>query len=89
MPHITKKTIDHLASLARLRLTDAESKKFLKDMDAIIGYVEELKKLDTKGSEAMIGGTTLKNIFREDTVDLDRRARAVDEAGSKIGRAHV
>lgn len=58
--------IEHIAKLARISLSEAESQKFTKDLDNILGHFDELKKLDTDGITPMAGGTDLKNAFRED-----------------------
>ena len=59
--------IEHVAKLARLRLTDAEKEKFSKQMGTIIGYIEKLKELDTKNVEATAHILGLNNVFREDS----------------------
>jgi aspartyl-tRNA(Asn)/glutamyl-tRNA(Gln) amidotransferase subunit C len=41
---ISKEEIEHIAKLARLELTDDEVKKMQKDLTAILGYFELLKK---------------------------------------------
>ncbi len=63
---ITKKELDHLAELARIKLTEKEEEKLLKDLPNILNYFEELKALDTTGVKASAGGTQIKNAFRED-----------------------
>jgi aspartyl-tRNA(Asn)/glutamyl-tRNA(Gln) amidotransferase subunit C len=63
---INKKTLRHLAELARIELNSREEEKILKDLQKIVGYFEELQELDAKGVQAVSGGTNLKNIFRED-----------------------
>jgi aspartyl-tRNA(Asn)/glutamyl-tRNA(Gln) amidotransferase subunit C len=63
---IDKKALEHLAELARIELGAEEQEKLLKDLGNIIGYVEELKALDTSNVEPMAGGTTLVNAFRDD-----------------------
>lgn len=64
---ITKHELEHLAKLARIKLDPMEEDKLLKDLDSILGYIEELKKLDTANVAPMTGGTDLRNIFRDDT----------------------
>ncbi len=54
------------ANLARIRLTDEEETKYQKDLEEILGYVEELTRVKTEGVEPMTGGTELRNVFRED-----------------------
>lgn len=63
---INKKTLDHLAKLARIELEKKEEEKLLKDLEKILAHFEELKTLKTEGVKPMTGGTTLKNIFRDD-----------------------
>lgn len=66
MAELNKKTLDYLAELSRLDLKAAEEKKLLKDLQAILDYFKELQEVDTENIEPMIGGTNLKNVFRED-----------------------
>lgn len=63
---ITKKTLGHLAALARIELDPKEEEKLLKDLGRILEHFKELEGLDTSNIPPMAGGTTLKNIFRED-----------------------
>lgn len=66
MSEINKKSLEHLADLARLELTEKEEEKFLTDLGKILNHFEELQDLDTENVALMTGGTSLKNIFRED-----------------------
>jgi len=84
MAVIDKKSLQHLVKLARLDLTAAESKKLLFDLQKILDYFEELKTVATGRVEPMTGGHQLKNIFREDTIDLERRALTVSDPGKII-----
>ena len=63
---INKETVEHLAKLARLKLSPEEVKRLSGDLQKILGHFEELNKLDTSKVKPMTGGTDLKNIFRED-----------------------
>ena len=58
--------IEHVAKLARLRLTDAEKEKFSKQMETIIEHIEKLNKLDTQNVEPTAHVMGLNNVFRED-----------------------
>lgn len=84
MPLITKKSLNHLAELAKIELTSEESKKLLKDIKKILSYFEELKEVNTNKVQLMTGGTSLKNIFREDVVDFDKRSEATNSEGRII-----
>lgn len=66
MSEITKKSLDHLADLARVELNKEEEEKFLKDLPKILDHFQELQELNTDIVQPMAGGTELKNAFRED-----------------------
>jgi len=63
---ISKKTLEHLAELSRIKLEEKEEEKLLADLSKILGHFDELKSLNTSGVEPMNGGTEFKNSFRED-----------------------
>jgi aspartyl-tRNA(Asn)/glutamyl-tRNA(Gln) amidotransferase subunit C len=65
---ITVADVEHVARLARLELTTGEKELFAGQMDAILGYVEKLKGLDTEGVVATSHAVPMENAFREDVV---------------------
>ncbi|MBU6500312.1 MAG: Asp-tRNA(Asn)/Glu-tRNA(Gln) amidotransferase subunit GatC [Patescibacteria group bacterium] len=73
---INKKTLEHLAELARIKLNTQEEEKLLQDLQKILEHFEELKTLDTAGVEPMSGGGGLKNIFRDDAAAENTNQRA-------------
>ncbi len=66
---LTSKEVAHIAQLARLGLTSAETEKFTQQLSSILDYVEQLKKINTDGVEPTAQVTGLENIYRTDTVD--------------------
>jgi aspartyl-tRNA(Asn)/glutamyl-tRNA(Gln) amidotransferase subunit C len=81
MSQLSKKTLECLAELARIEISDkrqATSDKLLKDLQNILGYFEELKEADTENIEPMAGGTVEKNVFRDD-IESDKRQAARDK----------
>lgn len=66
MTEINKESLEHLANLARLELSDKESAKFLTDLGKILEHFRELQEVSTENIVPMAGGTELKNVFRED-----------------------
>lgn len=66
MAEINSKILKHLAELARIEIDPKNEAKFLSDFKSILGHFEELESLDTSGVVPMTGGTSLKNITRED-----------------------
>lgn len=61
--------IEHLAELARIKLTDEEKKKFADEADAILDFVSKLKELDLDDVEPMNSVTGAENIMRDDVVE--------------------
>ena len=56
-----------LASLARLRLSPEEEKSMAVELTSILGYVEQLGKIDVKGIEPMSHVHGSSNVYRDDT----------------------
>ena len=63
---INKELIEHVAEVARLKLTDKEIEKFSKELKEIIGVFSKLDRVDTKGIEPSLQAVELKNMLRED-----------------------
>ena len=68
MTNISTSDIQHLASLSSLALADDEVDGLRQDLENIIGYIEQLSKLDTAGVEPTYQVTGLENVWREDEV---------------------
>lgn len=66
--NISVADVEHVAHLARLELTTEEKELFAGQMDAILGYVEKLKVLDTEGIVPTSHAVPMENAFREDIV---------------------
>jgi len=65
---ITEETIQYVAALAKLSVSEEEKKKVAKDLDNILDYIETMNGLDTEGVEPMSHVLPVKNVFREDVV---------------------
>lgn len=71
---ITKKDVEHIARLARLKFTEAEQDRFASQLAKIVEYVEKLNGLNTEGVEPTAHAIPLKNVTRPDMLKstLDR-----------------
>lgn len=58
--------VEHIASLSRLSLIDAEKEKFAGQLSNVLSYVDELNEVDTKGVEVTAQVTGLTNIAAKD-----------------------
>ncbi len=67
MPKATVETVEHVARLARLLLTDAERELFARQLADILAYAESIQALDTSSVEPMSHALTAGG-FREDAV---------------------
>ena len=65
---VDDKTIDSVAALAKLDLSQAERESAKKDLGNILEYMEVMNELDTENMEPMSHAFPLKNVFREDVV---------------------
>lgn len=63
---ITPEDVEHVARLARLSLTDAETARLRDELDAILAYVDVLRALDTEGVEPTAHVLPVVNVMRED-----------------------
>ena len=66
---IDKKLIEHVASVARLNLSEKEKQKFVKDFKDILESFSTIDKCDTKGVKPSFQPVELKNQMREDKVE--------------------
>jgi aspartyl-tRNA(Asn)/glutamyl-tRNA(Gln) amidotransferase subunit C len=65
---LTKDTVEHVARLARLELSEAEKEEFTLQLNEILTFVEELNQLDTTGIEPTAHAIPVNNVFRPDQV---------------------
>lgn len=72
---ITNDEVLHVASLARLKLSEEEAKRLETDMAGIIEFADKLNELDTEGVVATAHAIPMQNAFRADEVkpSFDRR----------------
>ncbi|MEI6601990.1 MAG: Asp-tRNA(Asn)/Glu-tRNA(Gln) amidotransferase subunit GatC [Clostridia bacterium] len=66
---ITLETVDYVANLARLSLTEEQKQKMLDDLDKILVYVDKLNEIDTSGVAPTAHILPVKNVFREDETE--------------------
>ena len=84
---ITRETIEHVAGLARLNLTEQEKEKLTSEMGNIISYVDKLNELDTSNVAPTAHVIPIKNVFREDKVEesYDREKILANAASHEEG----
>lgn len=70
---ITQTDIQKLASLSRMKLTDEEQSQFAKEIDSILGYVEQIKEVssDVSHADKKPADIAHRNLMREDIADAN------------------
>ncbi len=65
---IDRALLDKIAHLSRLDFDEKDAEKMMKDMTAIVDWVEKLKEVDTEGVEPLTTMSFEINVLREDVV---------------------
>ncbi len=83
-----------MAHLAKLHLTEVEAERFQKEISAILGYVEQLQKVELGDYQPTSQVTGLTNVMRPDEVrdygvspaELLKNAPATKDGQIKVKR---
>lgn len=83
---ISRKTIENVAKLARLQISESEAEEFAKQLSEALDHFEKISLLDTSGIEPMITPTEIESYLREDVVEQrysadEMMANAPDKMG--------
>jgi len=65
---VDAQTVKRIGRLARIRVEDSEVEKYRGEINAILGFVEQLDELDVTGVEPMTSVTPMTLRRREDVV---------------------
>ncbi|HUU54447.1 MAG TPA: Asp-tRNA(Asn)/Glu-tRNA(Gln) amidotransferase subunit GatC [Armatimonadota bacterium] len=63
---LTPEEVEHVALLARLRLTDEERARFTTQLNSILEHFEQLQQIDTSGVPPMSHAVPMSNVLRAD-----------------------
>jgi len=61
-------TVKRIGRLARIRIEDADVEAYAGELNAILGFVEQLDEVDVSGVEPMTSVTPMQLRLREDAV---------------------
>jgi aspartyl-tRNA(Asn)/glutamyl-tRNA(Gln) amidotransferase subunit C len=65
---IDRELLDKIAHLSRLEFDEKDAEKMMRDMTAIVDWVEKLKEVDTEGVEPLTTMSYEINALRDDEV---------------------
>ncbi len=66
---LSKDEVEHIARLARLRLTEEEKATYSRQLSSILAYVNKMQAATTADIEPTSQVTGLANIMREDVIE--------------------
>lgn len=66
---ITIETVDKLANLSQLKFSSDEKLAVKKDLEKMIGFINQLEKIDTTGIEPLLHISDAVNVLREDKIE--------------------
>ncbi len=81
---IDEATVRHIAHLARLKLTDAEVRRFTAQLADILDYMNQLNRLDTSGVEPTAHPLSVHNVLRGDAPGRPLGAEALLAAAPRV-----
>jgi aspartyl-tRNA(Asn)/glutamyl-tRNA(Gln) amidotransferase subunit C len=88
---VTKKDVEKIAELARLKFSEDELESFTPQMNEILSYMDKLNELNTENVEPLSNPVEQTNVFRKDeinpsitTEDALKNAPAKDEHHFKV-----
>lgn len=67
---LTKKEVEHIAALARVRVSEDEKETFSKQLSSVLDYVNQLQKVAAEGVEETAQVTGLENEMRKDEIRI-------------------
>lgn len=77
MPDRPELDIDHLATLARLELTQEEKVRFAAQLADVVGHFRQLAQVDVTGVEPTAHAQPVENVWDE---DIPRAGLSVEDA---------
>ncbi len=87
---ISDETIEYVAILAKLDLSEEEREQAKRDMGKMLDHIDKLNELDTEGVEPMSHVFSVNNVFRRDEVENgDDRENMLRNAPQKKEGAYM
>lgn len=86
---IDRETVEHIAELAKLKLTEDEINLYAEQLSAILDYAESLQEIDTSAIPPTASVLPLRNVLRPDAAQPslprdEALANAADKADGQF-----
>jgi aspartyl-tRNA(Asn)/glutamyl-tRNA(Gln) amidotransferase subunit C len=87
---VDRDTVKRVAHLARIAVSDEEAERLQSDLNAILGFVEQLNEVDVEGVEPMTAVVDMGMKKRSDVVtEMDQAEKIVANAPAREGNFFV
>ena len=67
--NFTNEDVQKLAKLARLHITEEETKDYQEKLGSILEYIEQLQEVDTTNVPELQSAANMVNVFRADEIE--------------------
>ncbi len=86
MEKLDREKVLHVASLAKLRIEEAEIEKYVKELKDLMDEVNRIQDVEIDDEEILISPSTNKDVYNEDTVgSMLKREEVLKNANKKYG----
>ncbi len=83
---IDRKTVEHIAKLARLEVSEKQVQEYSEQLSKILGYFEQISKIDTKNVEPLVTPSEIESFWREDSATKTNSAEEMlENAPERVG----
>lgn len=82
------KAIAHIAHLAKLHVSESEAQAFAAQLSKVLGYFEEISKVNTEGVEPLVTPSEVEAFWREDHVIKELTAEEI-VANAPVKTGHL
>ena len=84
---IDQKTIEHIAKLARLKVTPEEATQYGEQLTKVLAHFQQISNIDTTGIEPLVTPSEIEFFVREDVATKENQTEAMlknapDKAGN-------
>lgn len=74
---IDPKTVENIAKLARLYVTEGEAKQYSEHLSNVLKYFEQISKVKTDGIEPLVTPSEIEDFWREDKAKKELTAEEI------------
>jgi aspartyl-tRNA(Asn)/glutamyl-tRNA(Gln) amidotransferase subunit C len=74
---IDPKTVENIAKLARLHISDEEANQYSQHLSNVLKYFEQISKVKTDGVEPLVTPTDLETFWRADEANKELSAEEI------------